>query len=213
LNRRRLVNLSGVCSNAWVNSDQTTFTYDENNNRESELYQIWDGSAWVNYFQTTFTYDENNNRESELYQIWKEIAWVITGQTTYTYDANNIKISKSYKLFNSPGTEIASGDSTFYYFGEVLGVKDLIGGIEGISVYPNPASDQLTITFTLEQPAEVNLEVMNQVGQVVSTILIESMAVGKHQVAWNVGGLPSGIYFYRLKAGNRSSGGKLLVAK
>ena len=199
--------------NAWVNSDQTTFTYDENNNRESELYQIWDGGTWVNSGQTTFTYDANNNQISALYQIWNESAWVNSIQTNYTYDANNIKISKSYKQFYHLGTEIEYGDSTFYYFGEVLGVKDMIGSIEGISVYPNPASDQLTITFTLEEPAGVNLEVMNQVGQVVSTILNESMSVGKHQVAWNVGGLPSGIYFYRLKAGNRSSGGKMLVAK
>ena len=114
-----------------------------------------------------------------------------------------------------------------FFQGNALGCNNRVGveadcgvgiddnnGFEGqLCIYPNPASNILTFSFTLNQSALVNLEVTNQVGQVVATILDESISEGKHQVTWNAEGLPSGIYFYRLKAGNRSSAGKMFVMR
>jgi hypothetical protein len=79
------------------------------------------------------------------------------------------------------------------------------------SIFPNPASDQFTIAFTLEHPARVKLEVLDNMGQAVAVILDEAMAQGEHQVTWNAEGLPSGIYFYRLAQGSQSSTGRMVV--
>jgi hypothetical protein len=81
------------------------------------------------------------------------------------------------------------------------------------SIYPNPTSGQFNITFTLGHPALVNLKVLNRLEQVVSVILNESVSQGNHQVTWDAEGLPSGIYFYRLTAGNETFTGKMVVMK
>ena len=80
-----------------------------------------------------------------------------------------------------------------------------------ISIYPNPASGGIIITFNLEEEAIVNLRVMNNIGQVVSVILDENMSQGIHQVSWNTEGLQRGIYFLELKAnGGRKASVKLI---
>jgi hypothetical protein len=82
-----------------------------------------------------------------------------------------------------------------------------------INIYPNPTSENFTITFTLEHTAMVNLKVHNRLGQVVATILDESLSQGKLQLTWNTEGSPSGIYFYHLTVGSQSSIGKMLVVR
>jgi hypothetical protein len=95
----------------------------------------------------------------------------------------------------------------------VVGIEnDLSGNSEQqFSIYPNPASDHFTITFTLEQPTNVNLKVRNGIGQVVATILDGKQSQGVHQIKWKIAGMPSGIYYFRLTAGNQASTGKLVL--
>jgi hypothetical protein len=65
--------------------------------------------------------------------------------------------------------------------------------------YPNPFNPSTTIEFSLPRASYATLKVFNALGQEVATLLKENRAAGKHQVLWNAGNLPSGIYFYRLE--------------
>jgi hypothetical protein len=97
----------------------------------------------------------------------------------------------------------------------IIGTGNDLSGNSGqqISIYPNPVTDHFTITFTLEHTVKVNLEVRNEIGQVVATIINESLLQGNHQVDWNTKGMPSGIYFCHLTAGDQSSTGKIVVVR
>lgn len=80
--------------------------------------------------------------------------------------------------------------------GEVL-------GHELHPVYPNPFSDQTTLSFHMSRTGDVRLSVYNQLGQRVKTLIDESRPAGSHQVLWegtNDHGreLPSGIYFIKM---------------
>jgi hypothetical protein len=81
------------------------------------------------------------------------------------------------------------------------------------SVYPNPFTGQTTFSIQLQDQAQVNLVVFNNIGQVVATILDESLAKGNHQVTWNTEDFPPGIYFYRISTiGNRQTAiGRIMV--
>jgi len=59
----------------------------------------------------------------------------------------------------------------------------------------------------------VNMEIFNQMGQVVEVVVNEQQASGNHQVRWNAEGMPDGIYYYSLIAGNQVSSGKLILLK
>lgn len=80
--------------------------------------------------------------------------------------------------------------------------------------YPNPFNPHTTIEFALQTAAPVSLDVYDVLGASVRSILQNvSMLVGPHQVLFDAGDLPSGIYLYRLSVGGRTSTKKMLLLK
>jgi hypothetical protein len=87
-----------------------------------------------------------------------------------------------------------------------------------IGNYPNPFNPSTTIRYTLGSDGPVSVRVYNMLGQEVATLVNEFQESGEHSVAWhgvnNFGlGVASGIYIYRVQAGNTVMSGKMLFAK
>lgn len=68
--------------------------------------------------------------------------------------------------------------------------------------YPNPFNPITRIAFTLPTDVHVILEIYNSRGQKIETILSRPMQAGHHIVDFNGHDLPSGVYFYKIVAGN-----------
>ncbi len=68
--------------------------------------------------------------------------------------------------------------------------------------YPNPFNPATVIPFDLAQPAAVTLTVYNTLGQQVATLIDEVVPAGPRTVTFRADDLPSGVYLYRLQAGN-----------
>ena len=79
--------------------------------------------------------------------------------------------------------------------------------------YPNPFNPTTTIAFSLKQPGKTVLEIYNILGQKVATLVNEQLTAGAHQYNWNAAGQASGIYFYRLMAGNFVETKKMMLLK
>jgi hypothetical protein len=80
--------------------------------------------------------------------------------------------------------------------------------------YPNPFNPATTISFNIPVSEKVTLEVYNALGQKVSTILKEkSLRAGTHILKFNGSKLTSGIYFYRINAGDYSATKKMVLLK
>jgi uncharacterized protein YkwD len=79
---------------------------------------------------------------------------------------------------------------------------DILAARLNVAATPNPASSEVMISFELPHSAFASLEVVNTIGQTVSTLAYKTLAAGKHQFVWNVDNVESGMYYYRLKAGN-----------
>jgi hypothetical protein len=79
--------------------------------------------------------------------------------------------------------------------------------------YPNPFNPTTTIKFTLAKSSDVNLVVYNILGKVVATLVNGNLAAGNHTVNFNAANLSSGIYFYKLQAGDFVSVKKLMLLK
>jgi hypothetical protein len=67
--------------------------------------------------------------------------------------------------------------------------------------YPNPFNPVTTISFDLPKGAFATLKIFNLLGEEVSVVLAEELEAGSHRVNFDGSGMPSGVYFYRLAAG------------
>ena len=79
--------------------------------------------------------------------------------------------------------------------------------------YPNPFNPTTTIEFTLSYSDFVTLKIFNVLGEEIETLAAEKLSSGTHQYNWNAGGRASGVYFYRLEAGDFSQTKKLLLLR
>lgn len=79
--------------------------------------------------------------------------------------------------------------------------------------YPNPFNPATTIGFRLEGSGRVSLKVYDLLGREVATLLDEERTPGLHQVRFLPRNLPSGIYYYRLRAGGSDVTKRMLLIR
>ncbi len=79
--------------------------------------------------------------------------------------------------------------------------------------YPNPFNPTTTIEFALPKSAFVTLKVYNLLGEEVATLVTEQRAAGIHKINWNARNLVSGVYWYRLEAGDFVQSNKLILMR
>jgi Secretion system C-terminal sorting domain len=79
--------------------------------------------------------------------------------------------------------------------------------------FPNPFNPSTTITFSVGRYCYTSLQVFNVLGQKVATLVDTRMNAGQQSVVFDASKLSSGVYFYRLDAGNFSSIKKMMVLK
>ncbi|MFX0133017.1 MAG: T9SS type A sorting domain-containing protein [Candidatus Hodarchaeota archaeon] len=79
--------------------------------------------------------------------------------------------------------------------------------------YPNPFNPSTIIKYSLQKPNHTTLKVYNLVGQELEKLVNEFQTVGEYEIIWQPKEFPSGIYFYRLQAGEYTETKKLILHK
>jgi spore coat protein A len=99
--------------------------------------------------------------------------------------------------------------------------KNKVSGDEFASVteysldqnYPNPFNPSTTINFSVPDKSQVTLKIFDVLGNEVSTLINQEIPGGNHEVHFDATGLPSGVYFYNLTAGNFVENKKMMLLK
>jgi hypothetical protein len=76
--------------------------------------------------------------------------------------------------------------------------------------YPSPFNPSTTIRYQLPKSSRVSLKAFNTLGQEVAVLVDEEKVAGYYQVRWSAA-LPSGVYFYRLQAGEYLETKKMIL--
>ncbi len=123
---------------------------------------------------------------------------------------------------NISGWIASSAGSIAVFSGTASGIQANAGSIPSEFVlrqnYPNPFNPQTKIEFVLPKTVRVSLKVFNSVGEEVATLADNVMNAGTQQVEWNgrngLGeSVASGVYFYRVVAGEFVATKKMLLIK
>jgi hypothetical protein len=79
--------------------------------------------------------------------------------------------------------------------------------------YPNPFNPSTTIRYSVPQSSQVIIKVFDILGNEIETLVNEQKSTGTYEITWFAGNLPSGVYFYRLQAGNFVETKKMILMK
>jgi hypothetical protein len=114
------------------------------------------------------------------------------------------------------GTTLADGWNFNVKVGTV-GVEQTSNGIpESFMLaqnYPNPFNPITSISFSLPEGQYTSLKVYNLLGEEVATLVEKELSAGTYKVDFDASMLPSGLYLYRLSAGQFTQSKKLMLVK
>jgi hypothetical protein len=144
---------------------------------------------------------------------WSKVAFIRGNGTTSSekkysfYDGNLSEGKYLYKL------KQIDFDGSFEYSKIVDIEVGTPAKFELSQNYPNPFNPSTTISFSLPKAAYVSLKVFNALGQEVATVVNGIKEVGNHRIDFNAVNLNSGIYFYKLEAGDITQVKKMTLIK
>ena len=108
-----------------------------------------------------------------------------------------------------------------YYYGSafievttgtvVTGLTDITNSLHEVRVFPNPASGIAIISFFLDNPEKVSVEIFDITGRKAKGLVEKTFPQGESHVRWNTSGIQAGMYFLKIDAGVYSNTKKLLV--
>ena len=109
-------------------------------------------------------------------------------------------------------------DTSSYVIVDDLAFSQNPAGIDNISaestienIYPNPAKDMATVVYSVNDIADVKLEVYDLLGTKISSMVSEKQTIGKYRAEMETDKLPAGIYVVNLTVNGQSHVQKMVV--
>jgi hypothetical protein len=137
--------------------------------------------------------------------------------TEVDFSDNDVSTGETY-YYRIAAVDFAGNSSAAS--SEVAAVFTILAGEGGVPTvfrlrqnYPNPFNPGTIIRYDLPQQSRVSIEVFNIKGQKVATLLNGVKPAGFHSIEWNASNFATGLYFYRITAGDFTSIKKMMLVK
>ncbi len=117
-------------------------------------------------------------------------------------------------IFTISSADIGIGISEVGTISSITGIEDENTTHVGYRLnqnYPNPFNPSTEISFSLAKSSFVIMEIYNSLGQKVAALINNKMNSGSYKVKFNASNLSSGIYYYKIQAGEFQSVKKMLL--
>jgi hypothetical protein len=162
--------------------------------------------------------------DSSTMNYWVEIKEVPTNQTVFAdstvvdtvFAATGLVPNTEYSWCVRPGNGMDWGvvSPIWRFRTSLTGLEESVPWQFGVSQnYPNPFNPSTIIKFELPSASLVSLTVYDILGREVSVLVNEKKDAGTHEMKFDGSGLSSGMYFYRIQAGDFVTTKRLLLLK
>lgn len=154
------------------------------------------------------------------------------GGTFYCIDSNGVTLWQNIFPYYYDSCPAIGSDGTLYIgtqsngrsdMQNLIAIKDSVTSVNDIieneigfqlqQNYPNPFNPSTVISYSLPSSTNVKLIVYNTLGQTVKVLENGFKNAGNYSINFNAANLPSGIYFYKLEAGQFTQVKKMMVIK
>jgi hypothetical protein len=122
------------------------------------------------------------------------------GQSTVKYSFKNVNVAAD------------SLQMVLRYNDPTASIKEYTNEINGLDVYPNPANDHISISFSSKGSNTGEISLINALGQTVYTKQV-ALNEGKNRLNVQLNELPKGIYFAKVKNGNNQVSTKKIIVQ
>lgn len=99
----------------------------------------------------------------------------------------------------------------------IIGIDPLGNNIPGeyslSQNYPNPFNPKTIISYGLKTAGNVKISVYDILGENIGVLLNEVRSAGNYSISWDASGFPSGVYFYKIEAGEFTANKKMILLK
>ena len=171
-----------------------------------------------NTYQIDMNISQEMNSDPQFFTMPVQIkVFTDSGDTTITVFNNSQSQDFQFEVTGKP-------DSIQFDPGNWI-LKKVLGIINDVSDkttplyfyldqnYPNPFNPSTAIIFQIPKAGLVTLKIYNVLGKEVTTAVEEYKSAGKYEFEFDGSALPSGVYFYRIVAGNFTSVKKMILLK
>ena len=170
------------------------------------------------------TASELNNQGFEVQRMFGNSDWITIGFKQglgTTTEITNYSFEDDLSGFNVERVSYRLQQIDFngtYKFSEVVGILMPPNKYELTQNYPNPFNPATTIRYSITTPSKVKLQIFNALGEEIVSLVNKEQSAGTYEVIWDGkdkydNAVSSGIYFYRINAGQFSETRKMILLR
>ncbi|MCZ4407218.1 T9SS type A sorting domain-containing protein [Cryomorphaceae bacterium 1068] len=180
-----------------------------NDNSSQVTMDIWDPNApsTVIFSLQTSTNEliQEMVAETSVSSTWETLTFDIAPDVIGSTDI------EQFVVLIDPG----STTTDTYYF-DNISIPGLTSAedtefVSGLTAYPNPSTDFVTIEYNLEKQGDVNITLTDITGRIVENKIFDNQPNGNFRVEFNTNNYAAGIYLYNVSVSGQNHTGKIVV--
>ncbi len=233
-NKRDSILFQTWVNNDWQNDKKTVFYYSENQvDLDSLVVSSWNGISWIKFLKREIVNDANHNQIAQIDKVWNANSWLNEIRRFYTYNEFNFIENAYCEIWYNNQWMSGDGDILFQYandftvaiitnnisayYSNIVSVDEnenfVINDFSLSQNFPNPFNPSTLIEYKIPKYTFVEIVVYDILGKEIATLVEEYKSKGIHKIQFNSNNLPSGVYIYRIKAGNYSETKKMILMR
>ncbi|MHA2253573.1 MAG: T9SS type A sorting domain-containing protein [Candidatus Kariarchaeaceae archaeon] len=196
-------------------------------------YDIFSSKKTVTFYSSVDDNDLDSSTVKFNYSLDNGNSWIsdrmiyLENDWIYAFETNILDLTDtllfyisasdlSGKYSSNPASEPEQNSYKLIYINdptEIISQDIIVINFQLFPNYPNPFNPITKIKFALPNPETVKIDIFNTLGQRIENLLNQKMPVGYHEVEFNAQQLSSGIYFYRIEAGEFQDVKKMILIR